>query len=44
MVAASSSFLSVVVAMVCCSSMEWLEVLLGMVDKTVVVRGGGVWH
>jgi hypothetical protein len=34
----SSSFLLVVV---CCSSKERLEVLSGMIGKTMVVRGGG---
>jgi hypothetical protein len=41
---ASSSFLLVTVAVVvivCCSSTERMEVLLGIVDKTVVVMGGG---
>jgi hypothetical protein len=37
-VVASSSLLA---ATTCCSSMKGLEVLLGMVDKTVKVRRGG---
>jgi hypothetical protein len=46
---ASSSFLLAAAAaaaavMVCCSSTERLEVLPGMVGKTVVVRGGGGWR
>jgi hypothetical protein len=45
MVAASSSFLLVpaaaVAAVACYSSMERLELLVGMVGKTVVVVGGG---
>jgi hypothetical protein len=40
MAVASSSFL-LAAAVVCCSSTERLEVLLGMVDKTVVVGGSG---
>jgi hypothetical protein len=28
----------------CCSSTERLEVLSSMIDKTVVVRGGGGWQ
>jgi hypothetical protein len=28
----------------CCSSTERLEVLPGMIGKTVVVRGGGGWR
>jgi hypothetical protein len=45
--AASSSFLLAAAATApaaCCSSTEWLEVLPGMIGKTMVVRvvvGGG---
>jgi hypothetical protein len=43
MVVASSSFLLVAATVTCCLSMERLEVLLGMVGKTRVVRGGDGW-
>jgi hypothetical protein len=42
--AVTSSFLLAVVAVACCSSIERLKVLPGMVGKTVVVRGGGGWR
>jgi hypothetical protein len=38
---ASCSRCTVAAAVACCSSMERLEVLLGMVGKTIEARGGG---
>jgi hypothetical protein len=35
------TLLLLAVATTCCSSMERLEVLLGMVSNTMVIRGGG---
>jgi hypothetical protein len=41
MTAVSSFFLFTLTAVACCSLMERCEMLLDMVGKTVVVRGGG---
>jgi hypothetical protein len=38
---ASSSLILALTSVVCCSSMERLEVLLDMVGKMMVVRGDG---